>query len=176
MKPLFLLSAVFLAACSTAPSNDPIAASSERSSPSPAAAVAIDPAKAAAPAAGESANQRLGKLIESLIGKSFYFAYDDFTVDRQYDDLVARYAAAAKAMPRGRLTLEGHADERGSKEYNLALGQKRADAVDRALRRIGAPEARLEAISFGEEKPHGTCHEERCWSENRRVDVRFDLK
>ena len=58
----------------------------------------------------------------------------------------------------------------GSAEYNLALGQKRADAVKRALRSLGIPESQLESVSFGKEKPRATCNEEKCWAENRRVD------
>jgi peptidoglycan-associated lipoprotein len=67
--------------------------------------------------------------------------------------------------------LEGNADERGSREYNLALGQNRAEAVKHALQLLGVPDSQVEVVSFGEEKPRSTCHEEKCWAENRRVDV-----
>src|SRR6266403_1654591 len=68
------------------------------------------------------------------------------------------------------LTLQGNCDERGSREYNLALGQRRADAVKQRLRLLGIPETRVETVSFGKEKPRELCHNESCWSMNRRVD------
>ena len=75
-----------------------------------------------------------------------------------------------KASPNLPVRLEGNGDERGSTEYNLALGQKRAEAVRHALELMGLPIAQVEAVSYGKEKPRATCHEEKCWAENRRVD------
>jgi peptidoglycan-associated lipoprotein len=66
--------------------------------------------------------------------------------------------------------LEGNADERGSTEYNLALGQKRAEAVRHAMALLGVPEGSMEAVSYGKEKLRAKCHEEKCWAEDRRVD------
>lgn len=71
------------------------------------------------------------------------------------------------SVPKLSITLAGNADERGSSEYNLALGQERAESVKRVLKLLGVPEARLEAISYGKEKPRAVCHEEKCWAENR---------
>jgi peptidoglycan-associated lipoprotein len=69
------------------------------------------------------------------------------------------------------LTVQGNCDERGGREYNLALGQRRADAVKERLVLLGVPASRIETVSFGKEKPRLTCHEEKCWKEDRRDDL-----
>ena len=102
-----------------------------------------------------------------------YFDYDSFAVNDQYANVV-RSNADYLMKTNGALELDGNADERGSREYNMALGQKRADAVKRALTVLGVKTDRIETISFGEDKPKATGHEEQSWAENRRVD--FVLK
>ena len=72
-----------------------------------------------------------------------------------------------------RMLLQGNTDERGSREYNLALGQRRADAVKHAMTLSGARETQIESVSLGEEKPRGTGHDESSWAENRRTDIRY---
>ncbi len=115
--------------------------------------------------AAEANKQKL-----DLNSKSVMFAFDDYTVKPDYTEMLKQQAQFLKDQKTDHLTLQGHADERGSVEYNLALGQKRAEAVRKALGLLGAPEDRIEPISFGEEKPKATCHEESCWAQNRRVD------
>ena len=115
--------------------------------------------------------QNAKRMIETLAGKSIYFDYNQFTVKAEYVDMLRQDFATAKARGSAPLKLEGNADERGSREYNLALGQKRAEAVKKQLELLGVPETQLEAVSFGSEKPRETCHEEKCWAENRRVDL-----
>ena len=115
--------------------------------------------------AAEANKQKL-----DLNSKSVMFAFDDYTVQPDYTDMLKQQAQFLKDQKTDHLTLQGNADERGSAEYNLALGQKRAEAVRKALGLLGAPEDRIEPISFGEEKPKATCHEESCWAQNRRVD------
>jgi len=86
---------------------------------------------------------------------------------------IAMLAANAKflnAHVSSKVRLEGHTDERGSREYNIALGQKRADAVKRMMTLMGVQEVIVETVSFGKEKPRERCHEEKCWAENRRAD------
>jgi len=82
----------------------------------------------------------------------------------------ARYLAANRTA---RVTLQGHADERGSREYNIALGQKRADAVKRMMTVMGVQETIVETVSFGKEKPRNMGHDEAAWAENRRVDILY---
>jgi peptidoglycan-associated lipoprotein len=103
--------------------------------------------------------------------RSVYFEYDDFSIKSQYVGLIERQAKYLVSAPTLSVKLEGNADERGSSEYNLALGQKRAEAVLKALRLYGVKESQLEAVSWGKERPKATGHDEAAWAENRRVDI-----
>lgn len=123
----------------------------------------------------ETDAQRLARLTKSLESRSVYFAYDDYSVSREQLGIVQAHAEVLRSVPAAVVTLEGNADERGSREYNLALGQKRAEAVARMLGVNGITGASLETVSFGEEKARAACHEERCWADNRRVDFRYWL-
>lgn len=108
----------------------------------------------------------------TLVGKSIYFDYNDYTVKPEYQDMMRQNFGSQRPRDAAPIRIEGNADERGSPEYNLALGQKRAEAVKKQLLVLGMPETQLEAVSFGSEKPRETCHEERCWAANRRVDMK----
>lgn len=101
-----------------------------------------------------------------------YFDFDSYIVKDQYRDIVELYAKVLSSDRARRLVIEGHTDERGSREYNLALGQKRAEAVLRTMVLLGAPEAQLEAVSFGEERPAAQGGGEEAWAKNRRVELR----
>jgi peptidoglycan-associated lipoprotein len=101
---------------------------------------------------------------------SIYFGYDKAAIKPDADSLIAQHAKVLQTYPLDELLLQGNCDERGSSEYNLALGQRRADAVKERLVLLGIPASRIETISFGKEKPREACHEGRCWSENRRAD------
>ncbi len=125
----------------------------------------------AAPVQLESIEQKMARVIKVLSNKSVYFDYDDFSIKPEYQDLIKQDYELLMSTPKMPIVLEGNADERGSSEYNLALGQKRAESVKRALKMLGIPESQLEAISYGKERPRSTCHEEKCWAENRRVDL-----
>lgn len=153
---------VLLSACSTTSEKAPSAA---------AAPVASTPA--VTPVVAETEAQREARLMKVLGGKSIYFDYDNYSVKAAYQDVLKQDYDFLKATPQVAVTLEGNADERGSTEYNLALGQKRAAAVKQTLKLLGMPEERMEAISYGEEKPRAACHEEKCWADNRRVDLAF---
>ena len=107
------------------------------------------------------------------VGRVIYFDFDSFVVKPEYQPLVDPHARVLQAN-RGRgVALEGHTDERGSREYNLALGQKRAEAVRRALTLVGASDAQVEAVSFGEEKPAVQGSDEEAYAQNRRVELRY---
>lgn len=108
-----------------------------------------------------------GKLAE----RSVYFDLDSYVVKDQYRDVVVAHADFLKKNPQRKVKLEGNADERGSREYNLALGQKRAEAVKSMMRTLGVSEAQLEAVSFGEERPKNPGHDETAYAENRRSDI-----
>jgi peptidoglycan-associated lipoprotein len=108
-----------------------------------------------------------------LAKRSIYFDYDSVEIKPEFQTLLEAHAKFLRDNRARKLVLEGNADERGSREYNLALGQKRAEAVRRALSLLGVNDAQLEAVSFGEEKPRALGHDEAAWSENRRADLRY---
>ena len=102
-----------------------------------------------------------------------YFDYDSFEVKPEFAGTLEANARYLKANPSARVNLEGHTDERGGREYNLALGQKRAEAVRRSLSLLGVGEGQMEAVSFGEEKPAQVGGDEAAWSKNRRVELTY---
>ncbi len=112
---------------------------------------------------------------KSILSKrSIYFEYDRFDIQDQYKPLVEAHARYLIAHPDRKILIQGNCDERGSREYNVALGQKRADAVKRALLLMGAKETQIESVSLGEEKPKALGHDEAAWAENRRGDVLYN--
>ena len=101
----------------------------------------------------------------------FYFDYDEALVRREGHRELAHHARALAANPRYRVRLEGHADERGTREYNLALGERRANAVGAFILSQGAAANQIEVVSFGEEKPADLGHSQAAWAKNRRVQL-----
>ncbi|KXB29733.1 MULTISPECIES: peptidoglycan-associated lipoprotein Pal [Dechloromonas] len=108
-----------------------------------------------------------------LSQRSIYFDLDKYEVKDEYKDLVASHAKYLVANRGFKMLIQGNTDERGSREYNLSLGQKRAEAVKRSLVLLGAKEEQLESVSLGEEKPKNAGHDESAWSENRRADMLY---
>lgn len=101
---------------------------------------------------------------------SIYFDYGTSDVKPEYGNIIQQQADFMNSHPGDIVTLEGNTDERGSNEFNLALADTRAGAVRKVMLVLGIPSSRIKTVSFGEEKPRLTCHEESCWKENRRVD------
>jgi len=108
--------------------------------------------------------------------RSVYFDFDKFNVKSSETVVVERQGKYLAGKSGLNVRVEGNADERGGREYNLALGQKRADAVTRALKVYGVKDGQMEAVSFGSEKPKATGHDEAAWAQNRRVDVTYPSK
>lgn len=106
-----------------------------------------------------------------LSRRSIFFDYDQFTVKEEFKPVVAAHARYLQQNRSASATVQGHADERGSREYNLALGQKRADAVKQMMTLLGAPASQIETVSFGEEKPRAQGASEQAYAENRRADI-----
>ncbi|MEO8542984.1 MAG: peptidoglycan-associated lipoprotein Pal [Burkholderiaceae bacterium] len=100
-----------------------------------------------------------------------YFDYDSFVIKPEFQAVIEAHAKFLKADPKRRAAVEGHTDENGGREYNLALGQKRAEAVRRALGLLGVPDAQVEAVSYGKEKPAVEGHDEASWAQNRRAQI-----
>lgn len=106
-----------------------------------------------------------------LAQRSIYFDYDSFIVKDEFAPIVAAHGKYLATNKNRRIVIQGNTDERGGREYNLALGQKRAEAVRRALGLMGVSDAQIEAVSFGEEKPKAGGSDEASWAENRRADI-----
>lgn len=112
----------------------------------------------------------LAAQLDEMQKQSVYFDFGEFVVKPEYRELIRKQAELMKANPNVIVTLQGNADERGSSEYNLALGDRRANAVRKALQVLGVSDSQIRTVSLGEEHPKLTCHEEQCWKENRRTD------
>lgn len=107
------------------------------------------------------------------IAKIIYFDYDSFTLKPEFQGAVEAHAKYMAANKTRKLAIEGHTDERGGREYNLALGQKRAEAVRRALGLLGVTDPQVEAVSFGKEKPAATGADEAAFAKNRRAELNY---
>lgn len=112
-----------------------------------------------------------GGAADAGLANVIYFDFDSFVVKDEFKPVVEGNGKALSASGK-KAAVEGHADERGSKEYNLALGQKRAEAVVKSLTLVGVKAEQLEAVSFGEEKPAAAGSTEEAWAKNRRVELR----
>ncbi|MBA8882595.1 peptidoglycan-associated lipoprotein Pal [Dokdonella fugitiva] len=105
-----------------------------------------------------------------------YFDLDRTEIKSEFQAQIACHAEYLRQFPEARVTLEGNADERGSREYNLGLGERRGNAVQAALSAAGASSSQLNVTSYGEERPVCRQHEESCWSKNRRVEIVYTAK
>ncbi|HEU0187599.1 MAG TPA: peptidoglycan-associated lipoprotein Pal [Gallionellaceae bacterium] len=130
------------------------------------------PAQAQNNAASQAAvdAQQLAAQLDALQKQSVYFDFDKSTVKPDYREVARHEAEWMRAHGNDTVTVAGNTDERGSPEYNLALGSRRAKAVHEALVALGVPSAHIKDVSYGEQKPRAACNEEKCWQENRRVD------
>jgi peptidoglycan-associated lipoprotein len=108
-----------------------------------------------------------------LSKRAVYFDFDSFVVKDEYKPTIEAHARYLQQNRTARMTIQGNTDERGSREYNIALGQKRADAVKRMMTLLGAQEQQIETVSFGKEKPRSQGHDESSWAENRRDDMLY---
>lgn len=106
-----------------------------------------------------------------LAKRSVYFDFDSYVVKDEYKPLIEAHAKYLQTTRTARMTIQGNCDERGSREYNIALGQRRADTVKRMMQLYGASDAQIETVSFGKEKPKNLAHDEVAWAENRRDDI-----
>jgi peptidoglycan-associated lipoprotein len=106
-----------------------------------------------------------------LFEKSVYFGFDEYTVQTKYQKMLSTHASYLKANSKQKIIIQGNTDERGTAEYNLALGQRRSDAVRKSLNLMGVSDEQMEAVSFGKEKPKTEGDNEAAWTENRRADI-----
>jgi len=171
---------VSLAACASGVSLDEVPVSDK--SGTPVAPVSPLSQGSVAPATPSGADQRSVSPVQvtqteapqpDTMARIVYFDYDSFEVKPEFASLLEANARHLKADAKRRVSLEGHTDERGGREYNLALGQKRAEAVRRALSLLGVSDQQVEAVSFGEEKPAENGFSETAYAKNRRVEFSY---
>ena len=118
---------------------------------------------------------KLAAEIQGLQHQSVYFDLDKSGIKPEYRNVILKQAEFIKAHKNDIVTVQGNTDERGSSEYNLALGDRRASVARNSLELLGVPVTQIRTVSFGLEKPRLPCHEERCWKENRRDDFVHQL-
>jgi len=160
---IFLLAGLLAACASESPKEAP---------KQPASATTVQQPVAAAPSpAAPLITDPLNDPNSILARRSTYYPFDVSVVQQDDLALVAAHAKYLGEHPDRKVRLEGNCDERGSAEYNLGLGQRRADGVKKLLMAGGARESQIESVSYGKERPKLTCHAERCWKENRRTDI-----
>lgn len=172
---IILLGALLGACSSTGGSRQGPSATVEDRSTS-ASTSAGDSGESGATAFGTGQDSRSGMSAlddpQSLLSERIiHFEYDSSEVQERYRQVVEAHALYLVANPDETLTLEGHADERGSREYNLALGERRALSVKRQMTLLGAAPSQIRTVSYGEERPVETGHDEYAWSQNRRVEL-----
>jgi peptidoglycan-associated lipoprotein len=172
--------ALALAGCSSTPVSPPPA-------PKPMAAPVVAPvAPAPAPRAAAMPAPAPASTVKTVTlppyldprsslstARSVYFEFDDAALKPEFNALVEQHGKYLASNPGLTIRVEGNTDERGSAEYNLALGQKRAQAVLRALKIYGVRDTQVEAMSWGEEKPKASGHDESAWAQNRRADLQY---
>jgi peptidoglycan-associated lipoprotein len=115
----------------------------------------------------EAPGPQAGLLAKRVV----YFDFDSSEIKGEGTDIVAAHAKFLASNPATRVRLEGHTDERGSREYNIGLGERRAQSVRRALLLQGAADAQISTVSYGEERPAVPGHDEAAWAKNRRVEI-----
>jgi peptidoglycan-associated lipoprotein len=170
--PMSILLAATLAACSTTPTQEP--APVAPTSVPDAKVTPAAPAKPAAPAAAPKDPFAELKDPKSLLStRNVYFDYNSYEVKLDFFPAIEAHSKFLKKNTTGKVLIQGSADERGSSEYNLALGQKRAEAVKSALKVLGVKDEQVEAVSLGKEKPKNPGHDEAAWAENRRADILY---
>jgi len=162
---------LFIAGCSTTTTPPPPTPAPVQAQTPVVATPALPPAKPSPVAKVESPFEVFEKMRNAIDEKSVYFAYDRYAVSSSDAPTVEQHAKLAIEFPHDHITVQGNCDERGGREYNLALGQRRADAVKERLAMLGVEKSRVDTVSFGKEKPREPCHEEKCWSKNRRADL-----
>ena len=174
MKKLLIpaLLAALLAACSSAPITDETNGAPVESRSGSSSGTGVAPVVAGG-LDGQGLPKELTDPKSILSRRSIYFDLDKYEVKDEYKDLVNAHAKYLTKNPGFKMLIQGNTDERGTSEYNLSLGQKRADAVKRALTLLGVKDDQLESVSLGKEKPKNPGHDDAAWAENRRADVLY---
>jgi peptidoglycan-associated lipoprotein len=171
-----LLALVFAAAISACKTTEPVTDTTATDT-TEAAPVVEETTTSAAPDPRDYTDSRNFDNSESLLSKRvIYFDFDKSEVRAEYRPIVAAHAAYVAANGSARVTLEGHADERGTREYNLGLGERRGNSISGLLSAAGARGGQLDTVSYGEERPVCRVSDDSCWSQNRRVEIVYTAR
>jgi peptidoglycan-associated lipoprotein len=176
MKRILAFAALaLLVACSSTPDSEQAPAPVDDSKPGASgpstAPVTQQPIGTTQIGGDPNKDPRLTDPKSVLSRRSVYFDYDSDAIKAEFVPLVEAHGAFLRQNPGAKMLIQGNADERGSREYNLALGQRRADSIKRAMTLLGVPPRQIETVSFGAEKPKAVGSNEEAWAENRRSDI-----
>ena len=163
-----LLIALALAGCAGEEATKPTAGDEKATAPAQTA-----PATDKSAAGASLSDREKQRRAELLAQRRVYFAFDSSNIDDEARAIIEAHAANLVANPQIKLSLEGNCDERGTREYNLALGERRAQAVERMMKVLGVAGNRIKTVSYGEEKPLCQEHNESCWRQNRRAEIAY---
>lgn len=177
-RAMSLLVPVLMVACSSTKLAE---APSANSAPTPAAATNSSQARPAADVPAPVAQSTVKTVTvhplddpkSPLVKRSVYFEFDSAQVAGSEVPVVEAHAKYLGTHASARVKIEGHCDERGGREYNVALGQRRAEAVRKSLQLLGVSDSEMEAVSYGKEKPLDPGHDEAAWAKNRRADLNY---
>lgn len=168
-----------LVACSGAPTTEQDPAGVEERKPADAQPAETKPVQPGGVSRVDLTAKPAGKSpltdpANILSRRSIFYDLDQYDIKDQYKDLVEAHARYLRDNPGAKMLIQGNTDERGSREYNVALGQRRSDGVKKTLLLLGAKEEQVESVSLGEEKPRSEGHDEQAWSQNRRSDILYN--
>ena len=163
-----LLVALALAGCGGEEAVKPSGTAGAGTAPSAETAPSTEKSGAAGAALSDQEKQRRAELLAQ---HRVHFAFDSSAIDEEARAIIEAHAAHLVANPDIKVSLEGNCDERGTREYNLALGERRAQAVEKMMKVLGVSGNRIKTVSYGEEKPLCQEHNESCWRQNRRVEI-----
>ena len=172
-KLLAFVAAALLVGCASTPELESKAGVEDRT---PTGAAAAQPSGSAATPVAPAAAQQANPLKDPnniLSKRSIFYDYDKYDVRDEYKPLLQAHARYLAQNRSAKILIQGNCDERGSREYNIALGQKRADGVKKMLQLMGVAESQMESVSLGEEKPRCSANTEDCYAQNRRSDMLY---
>ena len=176
MRSIVTLSTIVSAAILLAACSSPVKVAETPAAPAPVAAKPAAPDARSVATVVAPAMDPLDDPKNILSKRSVYFDFDSYVVKSEFSPVVGAHAKYISSSKTRKVLIQGNTDERGGSEYNLALGQKRAEAVRKAMVVLGTPDAQMEAVSYGKEKPKATGSDEAAWAENRRADIVYTAK
>ncbi len=169
--------AVLLSACSTVKLDEAAPVEDRAGKDVPQVTAPISSSSSAPSSSGDTTSSAINDPLNDpssvLAKRSIYFDLDSYVIKDEFKPVIDAHAKYLVSRKDRKIIIQGNTDERGGSEYNLALGQKRAEAVRRSLQALGVPDSQMEAISFGKEKPKAQGSNEAAWAENRRADIAY---